>query len=755
MASCLYCQSPSPPDMAFCCKACEILHQGRFQLLYQQAQTKKKEKWTTFDQPNVRDLYLFQSTENTDSFRFYIEGLQCASCVHLLEKIPEINPLVTRAEILFGSSELIVDCQKGLVLSDLFSLIEEMGYSAHLLKKGQSAQESWEKDSKKWLKEIAVAGACTGNIMMFIVPVYSGVTEPYRSVFLWLSFFLFLPIVIYSAQSIYQGAWRAFKTRTLNTDLALSLALWGGFVLSTYNLLRGSENVYFDSTASFIFLILVSRFFVKKVQRQTILNLQKQDSFWDSTYLVNHPSSPYSTVANLLERDDEIILKKGQILPCDAELLSSQSDWDGSLMTGEVLPRVFSRGLKLHAGYRLLSAEAYLKIMEPHEKSELQQMLQLASQQSLNKNQFVLKMDLWSQRLLMTVLSCGLLYFALYSFVNVEEALQRTLALWIVACPCALAFAAPLTLYKALFAARQNGLLIKNPEVFEKLKNIKELIFDKTGTLTTGQLQLVKSNPASLPQLYKDIVLELEKKSLHPVAFAFRKAWTEGPQLGLQLSDVYEKMGEKVYGLLDGKMYVLQGSVSSNKNLNIELLENNTKIAEFEFKDELFLDTKNTLLKLQKKFDCYILSGDQTDRVQSLAQELSIPLNKTWSAHSPLQKWQQIKAHPQALMMGDGANDAAALQEALVGVASHGSLEVSFRAADVYLLKKGLGPILSLFNISRRYQMILKRNFILAITYNCVAGVCALLGWINPLIAALLMPLSSLLLLFSTLEGWS
>ncbi|MBY0384412.1 hypothetical protein K2X05_04565, partial [bacterium] len=243
MASCLYCHSPSPSDMAFCCKACEILHQGQFQLLYQRAQNKKKEKWDVFDQSKVRNVYLYQSTENTDSFRFYIEGLQCASCVHLLEKIPEMNSLVLKSEILFGSSELIIDCKKELALSDLFSLIEEMGYSAHLLKKGQSAQESWQKDSKKWLKEIAVAGTCTGNIMMFIVPVYSGVTEPYRSVFLWLSFCLFLPIVIYSAQSIYQGAWRSLKTRTLNTDLALTLALWGGFVLSTYNLLRGSENI--------------------------------------------------------------------------------------------------------------------------------------------------------------------------------------------------------------------------------------------------------------------------------------------------------------------------------------------------------------------------------------------------------------------------------------------------------------------------------------------------------------------------------
>ncbi len=741
--------------MTFCCHACEILHQGQFQLLSQRAQQKKKEKWSAYDSTSVREIYRFQSTEKSDSFRFYIEGIQCASCVHLLEKIPEMNSFVLKAEILFGSSELIIACKKETSLSDLFSLIEEMGYTAHLLKKGESAQVSWQNDSKKWLKEIAVAGACTGNIMMFVVPIYSGVTEPYRSVFLWLSFILFLPILIYSAQSIYTGAWRALKTRTLNTDLALTIALWGGFVLSTSNLIRGSENIYYDSTASFLFLILISRYFVKKVQRQTILNLQKQDHFWETSYLKKHLSGWEATLAPLLARGDEILLKRNQLLPCDAVILSSQSEWDSSMMTGEVLPRFFSRGLKLHAGYRLLSEEAYLEVVETQEKSEFQQMLQLISQQSLNKSRFVLKMDVWSQRLLMTVFVCGLFFFGVYSLINIEDAFQRTLALWIVACPCALAFAAPLTLYKALYEARKEGLLIKNPDVFEKAKSVRELIFDKTGTLTTGQLELMNTYPSPLPQLSKDIILELEKNSHHPVAFAFRKAWSDGPHLQLQMTDIYEKIGEKVYGLLNGKMYVLQSRPSKSKNLTIELLENTKSIAEFEFKDELFPDTQNTLQKLEQKYLCGILSGDRLDRVESLAQDLHIPAQRVWGAHSPLQKWQKIKEHPQCLMMGDGANDAAALQEALVSVASHGSLEMSFRVADIYLLKKGLSPIISFFKISRRYQMILKRNFILAITYNTVAGVCALLGWINPFIAAVLMPLSSLLLLLSTMEGWS
>jgi P-type Cu+ transporter len=755
MNSCLYCQSVAPSGATFCCRACEILHEGQFQLLQKKSQLKRKEKWLAFDQSEVRNLYKIDNSKNHDTFRFYIEGLQCASCVHLLERLPQFDNHIHKAEVFFGSSELIVVVNRDFLVSDLFSLLEEMGYTAHLLKKDESAQESWQKDSRRWLKEIAVAGACTGNIMMFIVPVYSGVTDPYRSAFLWLSFVLFLPIVIYSAQSIYQGAWRALKTRTLNTDLALTLALWGGFTLSTYNLLRHSDEVYFDSTASFLFLILVSRYFVKKVQRHTILKIQKQDAFGNTSYLKKMGVDWIPQIAQLLKTGDEIKLQRNQTLPCDAEILSSQSEWDSSLMTGEVLPRLYNHHMKVHAGYRLLSDEAYLRILQPHDQSEIQQMLQLISRQSLAKSHFILKMDVWSQRLLLVVFAVGLLFFTFYSTINLEAAFQRTLALWIVACPCALAFAAPLTLYKALLQARKKGLLIKNPDVFEKAKSIKELVFDKTGTLTTGQLCLVKTEPTILPQKYKDIILQLESRSQHPVAFAFRKAWPEGAQLQIQLSDIYEKIGEKVYGLLDGKIYVLQGAKNSSEFLKIQLLENSKVIAEFEFKDELYPETATSVFRLKNKYPCTILSGDTENRVAFLAKEISVSPQNSLGGLSPLQKWNYIKSHPNALMIGDGANDAAALQESLIGVASHGSLEVSFRVADIYLLKKGIEPILHFFAISQRYQMILKRNFILAITYNSVAGVCALLGLINPLIAALLMPLSSLLLLFSTMEGWS
>jgi Cu2+-exporting ATPase/Cu+-exporting ATPase len=755
MNTCQYCQSPSASGYAFCCRACEILYSGNFQLLSLNVHNSRKEKWAAFDSDEVRQLYRIRTQSQNDRFRFYINGIQCASCVHLLEKIPDFNKKVVRAETFFGSSELLIECKPELPLSELFCLIEELGYTAQLLKENDTTQDNWKKDSRQWLKEIAVAGACAGNIMMFAIPIYSGVEPPYRQIFLWLSFALFLPVIVYSAQSIYKGAWRALRTRQLNTDLALTIALWGGFVLSTYNLVRGRDDVYFDSTASFLFLILVSRYFVKKVQRQTLLNLNKQETLWETSYLRQSGHEWRPVLATLLQPGDHLLLKKNQSLPCDSIVLDRQSEWDSSLTTGEVLPRVYAPDMQVMAGNRLLSEECRLQVVHTHDKSELQQMLTMISRQSLSKSHFILKMDVWSQRLLVLVFVIGLLFLALYSLVDVETALQRTLALWIVACPCALAFAAPLTLYKALVEARKQGLLIKNADVLEKAKHIKKIIFDKTGTLTTGHLQLIRTMPPFLPQQYKDIILSLEKNSQHPIAFAFRKAWPEGCQLQLQISDVYEVVGEKVYGVLDGKLYSLKRSSASGPDLSVELLENNHKIAQFDFKDELFADTAQTVQKLQKDRPCYILSGDTSVRVASLAQDIQVPVENTWAEHTPLKKWETLKLNPQSLMVGDGANDAAALQEAFVSVACLGSLEISSRVSDIYLLKKGLSPIQSFLEISQRYQFILKRNFLLAVSYNTIAGICALMGFINPLVAAILMPLSSLLLLFSTMKGWS
>lgn len=751
--SCLYCHQPTQGSAAFCCQACAILHHGQFQALAQRAQVARKQKWLHYDSDAVSATYDLSHAPGVRVYRFYIQGLQCSSCIHLLEKLPEFEAAIQSAVVYFGTSELMVTSRPSLPLSEIFSLIEEMGYFPHILKKDEKLDEQVLQENRRWLRQIAVAGACAGNIMMFIIPVYAGVGEPYKTIFLWLSFALFLPILFYSAQAFYPGAWRALKTKTLNIDFAMTLALVGSFVFSTFNLVRHSGLVYYDSTASFIFLILISRYQVKKAQLKTINDLKTQDSIWDKSYAVITDSGLSHKPPQDIQVGDVVLISTGQILPFDAELSSPSSLWDSSMMTGESRPQAYSRNMKIFGGLRLLSEPSQVKVLATLEQSELHKMLDVISKESLHKSAFVQKMDLFAQKLLLTVILSGFVFIAAYSFINVEEAFQRALALWVVACPCALAFAAPLALHKALLKAREAGLLLKSVDVFEKTKSLQEIVFDKTGTLTTGRLQLQKTEPVDIPENIKALILSLETKSMHPVAFAFRQAWPT-VQACDDVSDVHEILGEKIYGLKDGKMYSLQASPESGLSTQIDLTENGIKIAHFELTDELHTDTKSVIDRLKNKYNLAILSGDRKERVYEVAQSLQIPLESAYFEQKPLDKLNYVESRKNVMLVGDGANDTAALKHAYLSVAAQGSMEMSLKVSDIYLLKPGLKSIEDFLKISRHTQIVLQRNFMIALTYNSVAGVCALFGYINPLAAAILMPISSLMLLVSTLGGW-
>lgn len=749
--NCLYCQNTTFAGNTYCCGACAILDGGNFQSLAQKARSLKRQAWAGLDTPAVTAHYNLSPIGDARRFRIYVEGLQCASCIHLLERLPEFDGRIREARVSFPTSEVYVVTTTNLPLSELLQLIHEMGYPPQVLAPQEDGEVQRRGERRRSLRQIAVAGAAAGNIMMFIIPVYSGVGEPYRTPFLWLSFLLFLPILFYSAQAFYPGAWRALKTQTLNIDFAMSLAILGSFSFSTYNLLRDSGEIYYDSTASFVFLILVSRYFVKQAQFKTLENLRTQDHFWNSAYKVKHTQGWIAKTPDQIREGDVLRLDGGQRLPVDGVLVSPNNSWDSSVITGEVWPRTYAVGMKILAGHSALTDAIEVRAVTTSGDSEFQKLWRQVSTEVAQSSPFVRRMDRLAQWLLTGVILGGLLFVFFYSWIDTEAAIQRAIALWVVACPCALAFAAPLALQRSLLKARRSGLLIKDADIFEKTTQLTHLFFDKTGTLTTGRLRLIGCEPSESSARTREIVLQLEQNSSHPVAFAFRKAWADLPRHDLAMTDIHEKIGQKVYGLLDGKLYSLQASSQDSDVLSVELHENSAVIARFEFEDELEENIAEHLQRLQKKFSVHLLTGDKKARAENLARVAGLIPENIHSECSPGDKWKLLQAHPASLMMGDGANDAAALREASVGIAARGSLGLSLQAAGVYSLKPGIAPVLSLIKISHQLQRTLQRNFSLALTYNVVAGACALSGWVSPLVAALLMPLSSAVLLLSTL----
>lgn len=754
ISHCKYCNQQCYSESEFCCQACELLFQIDYKSwipkIDQSASVTKNEY---MDSEEFKSFY--RNPANESEFSFYVEGLQCASCIHLLEKVPEFSSQILSIEVNFGLSIVKVLTRSDFKISQFIALLGELGYKGSPLSKNENLSEKYKLENRASLKRIAVAGACAGNIMLFVVPIYGGLTGTYATAFNWVSFFLFLPILFYSSMPFYQGAWNSLRYRVINVDLPIVIALLTGFVFSTVNLVLGKPDIYFDSTASFLFLILSTRFLVKVIQQKTLSDSSITSFLPIQTIDYKTENGKASKLSLQIKAGDTLVIHPNQIIPADGKLTSISADVDISLLNGESLPHSLAVGMDVYAGTRCLNKPFEMKVEKTLSDTEIGKIVLSLEQESLKKTQFVALSENLSHWLIGVVFSLAVIFFFTYgAWVDYDTALNRALALIVIACPCALAFGTPLTYALSLRKARDLGILIKNGNVFEKVVQIKTLFFDKTGTLTSGQLSLASCFPCEIPVEWKQIILGLEGHSLHPLAFAFRKSW---PDIVPAAIENFEDMpGKGVRGLVNGSTYSMESNHTREESglMSVKFRKDQATLAYFYFSDELHADTKSVIKSLSRhNYKIGVISGDRQTVVNKIAHDTGIDPSLVFSQKNPHQKLEIIKKFPFACMIGDGANDSLALNHAHVGISVKGSVSISHNSSEVCFTRPGLKPLLDLIMISRQSQYILKLNLTFALVYNFTGGVLALLGYINPLVAAVLMPISSLLIIINTYRG--
>lgn len=761
-ARCLHCDGLTFADQLFCCNACEKLHTI---LNISESLLEKNgllKKYAYLDQADFYNLYQHQHQDY--NYLFYAEGLHCSSCVHLLEKMPEFYDGISSARVNFGSSTLSIQLKPGASLGQVAALIEELGYIPSPLTAHDDIQEKYTQENRIFLKRIAIAGACAGNIMLFVIPIYGGLTGELSTIFSWMSFILFLPILFYSAIPFYNGAWSSLKYKVINIDLPITIAMVSSFLLSTYNLIQENSEIYFDSTASFMFLILSARYLLKRTQQKYLSPTQMKSYFKDSKYFKK--SSPELALADkvswvlspisALAKNDVLQITSGQTLPMDAELLSPKAFIDMSLFNGESLPRHYTQGMTLLAGTKLLSDTIEIRLTSNHDDSRMSHLLKQLDSAALKKTEFLTLTDKLAKQLIIIVFTLAGLFILGYSFINFQEAFNRSLALIVLACPCALAFGSPLTLGLALKKAQAKGILIKDGSVFERIRKIENVFFDKTGTLTFGQLSLIYTEPIFLSDTLKSKILNLESSSYHPIAFAIREKWKNIPSL--PASNVHsEILGQGVRGAIDGKICEIRSLSESlhDTEFGVAYFEDGIQICSLFFSDIIREESKQTVEALNdRRINTFLLTGDKKFRALEVGLACGLKREQISYELFPEDKKSIIAKYKNTCMIGDGANDALALQSSDVGIALKGSVELSLTSADVHFTKGGLLPLLDLLSIANNAENVLRRNLGISLIYNTVGGTLALLGYINPLMAAILMPLSSAAIVLSSLWGF-
>lgn len=683
--------------------------------------------------------------------RFLLSGTRCPACLRKIDAKVALIKGLHKSHLDFSTKSLVVDPQDLTKLPLIEKAIRGLGFGlipendltlTHVLRSQQKNQ----------IKRLGVAGAMVGNIMLFVVPVYAGLAGDLKQAFLWISFFMFLPVLFYSADSILKGGWSDLRSKTLSVDVLISFAALTTTLISLIQLVRGSDHVYFDSTASFLFLILVTRYLMDESREQLLRPLFTEDLLPDSKFQL---SSGAEIRKEDIQPTDQFILKQNQWLPVDAVLKSTSGSFSSSYIDGEAYPKVFGMNHPLRSGLKLVQGQVLVQATSRVLDSQFSKFLQSLNQGHLNLSSSIKSADRLATLLMSVVTVTAVLVFLSGFWIGFEQSIQRSLALLVIACPCALAFAAPVTVGSFLRKSLLKGIFIKDAGVFEKLAKAQNFFFDKTGTLTDLKMNLKSVYPAVLDVELQEIILGLESQSQHPVAFAFRASWPN-VQPNQNLLNLHETPGAGVIADFGPHHYELKRFDESQHadDYAVGLYRDTQLIAEFHFENHLRPQSLAVIEALKKSGkQVFLLSGDRRERVQQVAHQLGIPSDHCFSEVFPEDKAKVVSQFSRAVMIGDGINDALAFKACDVGVSVLGEIDAHANVAQVSIAGSGVGQVLELLNFADRCKRTLQRNYRLALIYNFVGGALAILGFVNPLAAAVAMPLSSSLLLLSTYWG--
>jgi len=750
-------------NKAFCCNGCltvyELLQNKGLDEYYQIKNVSeiykrrapvqiKEQKFLYLDSPDFLAEYTYKNKFNEITCEFYLEGIHCLACLWLIEKMPDFLPFVTVSHLDINKSIVTISVKDGGELSKVARELNNLGHPPHPLKRSEDYQRHKIKEDQKMLLKIGIAGAGAANIMLYAFSNYAGADGNYQKVFNLLTVFFAFPVFLYSATPFYKNAWSALKYKRLSIDVPISLSLIVGFFVGIYYQIIGINENFFDSLTALVFLLLLSRYFLNKIQAEGLKSSDLSFFYQTSSVLKKENDIWIEIHPQYLKVGDVFKVLNNDVIPVDGVIQSGQTKINNALLTGESAPVSVTAGSKVYSGTINLEDEIMVKVLEVKEQTRLGKILKQVQNARSHQSPIVDFTDKIAKYFILIVLSmAGITFFKYAALGDYKQALDKCLTLLIVTCPCALALATPLTLTRTLARAAKKGIIIKNDDVIEKLSKIKNIFLDKTGTLTFGQLKIIKFFIHKLPCVdLKQVIISLEKKSKHPVATALCEyAYQNQKRLPLEVNDFAESIGLGVKGIIANKTY----KITKGK-----IFEDGILIAEYQVNDKLRPEVTSAFKKLKEiGLSLSLISGDQESEVKKIIQPISTYFKNIWSDLSPEEKLVLVNNNPDVMMVGDGANDAMALSRSAVGVAVQGSMDISLRAAKVYLTTPGIKQISDLIILSKETMKVIYRNLFLSLVYNGVSVYLAFTGQISPLNAAIIMPLSSLTVLLSTLLG--
>jgi Cu2+-exporting ATPase len=792
---CAHCGLPVPPslvrpegDLSFCCSGCKtvygVIRSAGFDKFYElkavdddridAPANPKLVSFAEFDEPDFLEMHTRQG-QGARRIDLYLEGVHCAACVWLVEKLPEMLQGVISVRLDFGRSVATVLYDPEVVsLSRIARTLDRIGYTPHPFRSSERRNLA-RKEERKLLIRLGVAGAAAGNVMLIAVAMYAGAGDDpmVAGLFRWISLLITIPAVLWSGRTFFAGAWAGLRARTLHMDLPVSLAILGATGSSVAHTILGQGHVYFDSVAMFMFLLLAARWAQVRALRAASDASELLFSLAPSkARLLDDDGVSREVPIESVVPGQRVEVRAGESVPVDGIVEAGLSRLDNALLTGESVPVEVGEGSEVHAGANNVSARLIVRVTATGENTRVGRLVAAVEEAQRRKAPIVQLADRVASFFVLGVLVLSGTTAFVWWGSGSEVVVERVVAMLVVTCPCALGMATPLALINALGAAARNGIFVKGADTVEALARIRHVVLDKTGTLTQGRVAMTSfDGDASL----LESVAALEAQSSHLIAHAVEAAVPAGVAARHEVCDVEEVAGGGVRGVVDGRRMVI-GTVAFLRGAGVEVStaweqrldevagQGDTPVlvavdarvrALASFGDPLREDSVRAVQALRRLgLSLRVLSGDHPGVVARVARQLSIDDSAVQGAVSPEGKLAVVERMTldgrACAMVGDGVNDAGALAAARVGIAVRGGAEISLATADVFLTRAGLMPAVQLIRGCRATLRLVYRNLGISLVYNAIGASLALGGFIDPLAAAVLMPISSLTVVLSS-----
>ena len=763
-------------EKLFCCTGCktvyEILSGNGLEGYYKLEKApgispeQKAGKYDFLDNTELQQRLLEFDDGEWAVVNLYIPQMHCSSCIWVLENLQKLDDRVRSSQVNFPKKTARITFRSALGIKALVLLMATIGYAPHISLEDYDKKEG--AVNRSLIYKLGVAGFAFGNVMLLSFPEYFEMDEywlnQYKPFFRFIMFVMSLPVVFYAASDYFRSAWKGLRAGILNIDVPIALGIAVLFLRSTWEIMTDTGQGFFDSLTGLLFFLLLGRYFQQRTYDFLSFERDYKSYFPIGITRINALGKEEPVDIYKIKEGDRLLIRNEEIIPADAILLRGKARIDYSFVTGESDPVTKISGDSLYAGGKQLGEAIEVQAIKDVSQSYLTQLWSNEVFQTDKSTRFRDLTNSISKYFTIIILLIALISGVVWFMLDASKAIPVITAILIVACPCALALSAPFTLGNMLRIFGRNKFYLKDAQVIERMAGLNTVVFDKTGTITSGLGNEITYTGADLGEEEGGLLRSALRNSNHPLSrqlYELLDTYDIKP-----LESFKEYAGKGVEGKSDGALVragsssfvgVKQDALSLKTVVHVGV--NNTYKGAYTFYNKYRKGIASLFKRLKRNYELVILSGDNDSEKGNLEKLLPAGTGMFFN-QKPDDKLEYVRFHQQegagVMMVGDGLNDAGALQQSDVGVAIAENVNVFSPACDAILDASKIQELDRYLWAARKAVTIIRYSFILSFLYNLIGLFFAVTGQLSPVVAAILMPISSLsVVAFTTLAtGW-